>query len=131
MSQENVAALREFFRRFNEGDFWLDLFSPDVELQEPEAFPDRKTIRGREAMRTWLESWGKLWHEPRMDVVDTAAPTETTVVVLIRFSGRARRSEIPLDASYLVIVTMVDGRISRVKLRAYNGEDLEAVGLSE
>jgi len=65
MSQRNVGLVVEGFDAYNRGDLdgLLDTYAPYVEAFPDESFPESAPMRGRDAVRPWLEALATAWVE--------------------------------------------------------------------
>ncbi|HKF80997.1 MAG TPA: nuclear transport factor 2 family protein [Thermoleophilaceae bacterium] len=92
LSEDYESALREAFRRWNEGDFegTTELMHPDVEWRTAGLFPDLASVyHGREGVRKFWRDFTAPWEEIvleplRFEVVGDVAVVDT------RFRARGR-----------------------------------------
>ena len=134
MSQENVELVRQAFEAFNRGDraAVARLLAPDVEWHSvagPILGVD--TIRGREAMLRFL------WQDLPGSIDDfRASPEELTdlsndrVLVVARYQGRGRSSNVEVDQRVASVYEIRDGMAVAVHDYESREEALEAAGLS-
>ena len=134
MSQENVAAVREFLDAANRGDneVVLAALHQDVEWHPPPDIPSAAVARGRDEYvanwRDWLDAWDSYRFTP--DEIREGA--DETVIVSGVESARGRDSGIDVLSRRVTAVYEVRDR-KIVRFRAYldQAEALAAVGLSE
>ncbi len=129
MSQANVDVVRGIYDAFGRGD--IDAFfgaaSPDLEWDESEGMPYGGTYRGREAI---LENVV----QPILADVDgfSAVPDEilplddTRVIARGRYGGKGAGGT--LDAKFVHVWTVTDGKASRYEQLADTRRFSEAVG---
>lgn len=135
MSQESVELVRQGFEALNRGDraSIAHLLAPDVEwhsLAGPILGVD--TIRGREAMLKFL--WQDL---PGSIEGFRASPEEFTdlgndrVLVVVRYEGRGRSSEVKVDQRIASVYEIRNGMAATVRDYESREEALEAAGIED
>jgi len=132
MSEENVAALKEGFARFErEGTPAFEMFDPDVELINFDSFPVTRRYYGWDGIRDWLVEVSDPFEEVRFELVDVLAHDDEHVVTTCRVSGVSRAGGPPFELVWGVVWTFRDGKIVRSQGLRTPEEALEATGLSE
>ena len=133
MSQENVEIVKVAYEAFARGglDQYMEHFTDDV-VYRVEHVPDKPgPIRGKDAVRAWLQDWIDMfdgfWFEP-VELIDAG---EDTVVVVDRYGGHAKLSGVETDQTIGDVVTIRNGRIARGHEYPTREQALEAAGLSE
>jgi ketosteroid isomerase-like protein len=136
MSEENVEAIREAFRIVNESgviaatEAFGHLLDRDFQLDEASEVPDRETHSGKEAFIANLakveESFDELQMEP-VEFVDL----DDQIVVVVSMTGRGRGSDVPVEASFVQLWSIRDGKALSLRDYATKAEALEAAGPSE
>lgn len=129
MSQANVAVVRDIYDAFGRGD--IDAFfaaaAPDLEWHESEGMPYGGTYRGRDAIMENVV-------QPILADVDgfTAAPDEILALDDTRVVARGRHGGSgaggALDAKFVHVWTITDGKASRYEQLADTRRFSEAVG---
>jgi ketosteroid isomerase-like protein len=133
MSQENVEVVRRWWAGFNENGLPpFDLCDDQIEIRNPDEFPTPGPYHGHEGVRQWAsDAW---------DVIDQVRtePEEilevgdrTTLVVVLRTTGRVRGMGIPANAEWAAVFTMRGGKLARAQGYRSRAEALDAVGLRE
>ena len=112
---EKIAVIDAAYAALAEGglDEFLDCWADDLDHRAIEGAPDDPgPIHGRDAMRAYIQDW--------MDTFDgfEVQPIELidgggTVVVAMRYGGRARLSGVTTDSTYGVVFSIRDGKIAR------------------
>jgi ketosteroid isomerase-like protein len=128
--EDYEAALREAFRRWNEGDFegTTALMHPDVEWRTAGLFPDLAPVyHGREGVRKFWRDFTAPWEEIvleplRFEVVDDIAIVDT------RFRARGRGG-IEVDITLFNRFVRRDDLTAFAQTHATREEALEAAGL--
>jgi uncharacterized protein len=92
----------------------------DAEWHEHSDLPEADSYRGRETIRSFLESFLESWDEFRQDVVDLV-PDDGKIMVLLHMVGQGKGSGIPVEARYAHIWTMRGGR--GVRIDTYNSHE--------
>ena len=134
MSEENVEIVRAAWDKWLRGDMdaLIASFSdPDIvyDLTHFREWPDR-TYRGVEGVRRGLTEWREVWVGLEAGVDEILAVPDGRVVVLTWQRGKGRQSGLPMDMKWAQIVTVHDGKITRVDAYDDRAEALEAAGLS-
>ena len=136
MSEENVEAIREAFRIFNEGgvaaatDAFSALLDPEFRLEEASDVPDRETFSGRESFIANLAKFEESFDELRMEPVEIV-DMDDRLVVVVSMSARGRGSDVPVEATFVQLWSIRDGRAVALRDYVTKSEALEAAGLSE
>ena len=129
MSQENVEVVRGVYDAFGRGDVdaVFAAMEPDIEWDESEGMPYGGVYRGREAIV------GNVFGPILADVEGfTAEPDEilpldgSRVMARGRHGGKGARG--PVDARFVHIWTLSDGRVSRYEQLADTRRFCDAVG---
>jgi ketosteroid isomerase-like protein len=133
MSQENVEVVAAMITAFNGGD--LDALSEyltdDLDYRAAEGAPDDPgPIRGKEAMRTYVEDWLDTFDDFRGEIIELIDAGDDVIAVM-RLTGRAKLSGVETDLVFATIYTVRDGRIARGREHWTREEALEAAGLRE
>ena len=135
MSQENVELVRKGFEAFNRGDraTVTRLLAPDVEWHSL-AGPilGVGTIRGREAVLKFL--WQDLPESIEGFRAGEVAFTDLgsdRVLVVARYEGRGRSSDVEVNLRVASVYEVRDGLLATVRDYDSRDEALEAAALSE
>jgi ketosteroid isomerase-like protein len=134
MSRETVELLRSLFASWNRGDLepFLTHLADDIVWLEVKGRPERLEgveTRGRESLRTGLESLFDAWEEYRLEPQEIHDLGDRLVAVL-REVARGRGSGIEVDSLWGYVITMRAGQIARVDAYRDPAEAFEAAGLS-
>jgi ketosteroid isomerase-like protein len=113
-------------------DYWYEhVWHEDIDYRAIEgAIDDHGPIRGRDAMRRYMQDW--------VETVDdlTLVPEETidagggTFVNVLRLSGKIRGGESPVTSQLAMVVRIRDGKMVHGREYASREEALRAAGLS-
>jgi ketosteroid isomerase-like protein len=127
MSQENVERLTAMYEAFSRADFdaVVEIAHPEVEFIRP----GQGTIRGREALRAWVEPDALEAH--KVEPLDFRISGRN---VLVRQHHRARGAESGIEVeavSWAVWTFDDDGLVSRAEGFLVEDEALEALGPRE
>jgi ketosteroid isomerase-like protein len=132
MSQENVALVRQSFDAWNEGgpeaakQFWAE----DFEWHDFPGLPDRRVVRGRDAVVAHLTDQLSLLGELRTTIVEVRVRGET-VLLRTELTIHGAKSGIDVPGEVAQVWEVADGRVQRVRLFTTWQEALEAAGLRE
>jgi ketosteroid isomerase-like protein len=134
MSEENVAVIREAFKRWNRGDidYWIQHAHPQVEIWSKYAALEESggPYRGHQGMREWRAEIDRNF-ELHEVLAEDVRDVDGKVVVLgaVRFRGKASRAEMQYPFGW--VCEMRGGALLRMFFYSSHAEALEAAGLSE
>ena len=134
MSRESVVAVEAAYEAFANGglDRFIDHWTGDLDHRSIEGAPDdRGPIRGRAAMRAYVQDWIDTFDGFRIEPVELVPVDDETVAAVLRYGGRAKLSGIEIDETFGVVFKVRDGKIARGREYATREEALEAAGLRE
>jgi ketosteroid isomerase-like protein len=134
MSEENVEIVRKSIEVFNRDglDASLEYSADDIEHRPVEgAIDDRGPMRGKEAVRAYIQDWLDTFDDFKTEAVELIAVGDDQVVAVVRLSGRAKASGIETDLTFAVLYTVRDGKLARGREYETREGALEAAGLSE
>ena len=132
MSREDVEAVRrslEAFERDGLEGLLLHL-DPEIEWTTTGAYIDLSTYRGHEGVRRYFGSLLDEFEDVRIEPVEFIDAGEQ-VIVIIRVSGRGRRSGAPVEMTLVSVGSVRDGKTVRVRNYPSRDAALEAAGLRE
>ena len=132
MSQENLDIVRSGFEAWNRRDFQeaTSRFSTDVEIDASERVLNPAIYKGIEGAMRFRDEIAETWDDFHIEI-ESLLPAGDEVVVLVRSTGRGRASGARVDARAAWVVTVSEGKVTRVRLHRDRGQALEAVGLVE
>jgi ketosteroid isomerase-like protein len=123
---ELADVLRDAYAAFNRGDVdvILDLLHPDIEWVPPPTSLEPQPLRGREAVREYLE--------PNFFESQTVEPLETIeegdrLLVAAHVRARGRGSGVELDLTAYHVLTIEEGRVVRFEVHVDRAEALGAL----
>jgi ketosteroid isomerase-like protein len=124
MAQESIELVESAFAAWNRREVraFAELTSEDVTWLEVSGRPegDGAELHGRERMRRSLESLFEAWESYRIDVERLEA-VDDRVLALVREIAKGRASGVEVDSRWGYLITVEDGRITRVE--AYRDAD--------
>lgn len=132
MSHGNVDAIKRLYERFAEGDVpsVLAMFDPEIVWNEAEHFPyaDRNPYIGPQAVLEGLfMRLGSEWHYWKVST-DELLDAGDTVVALGRYRAKNKATEIELDAQFVHVWKLREGRIVCFQQYADTYQAMNAVG---
>ncbi len=131
MSEQNVARLKLGFERFERtGVPDFDLFDPEVELINFDAFPLTRPYHGVEGVIAWLTDMSEPFDDFRFELVDVLAYNDHDLVTSLRASGNSKSGGPPFDLTWAAVYSFRDGKLFRVQGLRTAEEALEVAGLS-
>jgi ketosteroid isomerase-like protein len=134
MSQDNIRTVAEAAAALNRGDVdaWAEYFVDDVDYRAVEgAIDDRGPIRGRTAIRAYIQDWFDTFDQLSGEPVELIDAGEDQVVGVWRMSGRAKLSGVETELTFAALYALRDGKIVRVREYWTRDKALEAAGLRE
>ncbi len=109
---------------------FLDCWADDLDHRAIEGAPDDPgPIHGRDAMRAYIQDWMDTFDGFEVQPIELIDGGGSTVVVAMRYGGRARLSGVTTDSTYGVVFSIRDGKIARGREYATRDEALKAAGL--
>ena len=138
MSRENVEIVRRNYAVLNqmlssqEVDHALieELWTPDCVLKPSGILPESAEAHGHDGVarfiRNQMEAFDELQVEP-LEFVDAGE----SVVVPIRFGGKARYTGMEVTFAVVHVVTLRDGKVTLTDMFREKPEALEAAGVRE
>jgi ketosteroid isomerase-like protein len=135
MSQENVQVVLDQFAATNERDFprAMSYYAEDVVLVvDPDAFLERGSFEGREAVGRWFANWFTTFeHGYHFDIQEALDLGGDVVFLNASHFGRGRNSGVEVRGQTGYLYTVHDGKIVRVELYASGAKALRAAGSAE
>jgi ketosteroid isomerase-like protein len=146
MSEENVEIVRRYYAVLDDvlRRYWA---APDTEFSEsplvdevlPLLHPDaewdamhrEEPYRGGDEALRGVEDWLEAGEEWRVHIEDLTDAGEDRVLAVLRVSIRGRGSRIPIDQRIFTVVTVTDGKVSRIADHTEREDALKAAGLSQ
>ncbi len=132
MSRENVALVQQAAETWNRGDLdaLFEIYDPDIELDNSryEGWPDEASLRGRDAVRGFLEQWRNTFSDYRYDV-EQYVDAGDRVVALCSQGGAGRDSSGIAMMRWAQVATVRHGRILRLENYSDREEALAAAGV--
>jgi ketosteroid isomerase-like protein len=133
MSQEQVEVVRSHLDAFRslDAERSLSLLDPHVVLDVSRTGGDEDALYGREAIGAFMRRWIGTFEEYRYEVERLTDLGSGVVLAAASETGRGKGSGAPVDRSFGVLYTVIDGKIARMTLFRTEQEALEAAGLRE
>jgi ketosteroid isomerase-like protein len=132
VSPEKVELVLNAYARFNAGEprpelwFWHE----DAEYHASAEDPDSAVHRGIDAIRRQFASWLDAYPDLRVEPIESKENGDT-VFLWVRFRGHGGESGVPMEMELAHVITMRDGRATRLVEYFDRAEALEAAGISE
>ena len=132
MSRGNVETVRAAFGAFGRGDWGalIAFLDPEIEWVTTGQFVGGQFYRGHAGVREFLGALSGEFEEFHAEPENFAQAPEL-VVADTRVSGLGKRSGVPVELQFTVVVSFSDGKIVHVRNFLERREALEAAGLSE
>jgi ketosteroid isomerase-like protein len=134
MSRENVETVRESWEAWLRGDLpaLFETCDPDI-VWDTSHYPDwpESAYQGIEGVERFLTEWLEVWDDYEVGIDEIFAAPDGRVVVLFWHRGKGRSSGLAMEWHAAQIITVRDGKVSRIDNYEDRAEALEAAGLSE
>jgi ketosteroid isomerase-like protein len=133
MSQENVEIVKEFTRRFEQGDrdSWREYFDPAVVWDTSASkMPAAGVYQGHDGMERFFRDWLPTWRDfgvATREYIDAG----DSVVIVFRQTGTGRSSGVRTARDFFGVYDLKDAKVVRYRQYESRQEALEAAGLSE
>jgi ketosteroid isomerase-like protein len=106
MSQENIRTALDATAAFNRGDLdtWSEYWTDDIDHRAAEGAPDdRGPIRGKDALRAYLQDWLDTFDDFRFEPVELIDAGGDKVIAVMRIRGRAKLSGVETDDTKVML----------------------------
>ena len=133
MSRDDIAAVEDAYRALATGglDRFIEHWTDDLDHRSIEGAPDdRGPIRGRAAMRAYVQEWMDLFDDFRIEPVELIDAGDGEVVAVLRFGGGAKLSGVETDQTMGTVFEIRDGQIARGREYSTRAQALEAAGVT-
>ncbi len=138
MSRENVDVVRSGYEAVNDmlerGDvdraLIEKLWTADCVLRPSGILPESAEMHGYDGIARFINNQMEAFDELQVEPLEFVDAGES-VVVPVRFGGKARYTGMDVTFSVVHVVTMRDGRVARTDMFPEKAEALEAAGLSD
>lgn len=134
MASKDVDIVRDHFAAANERDFQraMGQYAPEVELVvHPEAFLERGTFSGRDAVGEWFANWFATFEPGYRFDIEEARDLGGVVLLVATHHGRGRASGAEVHGRTAYLYTVRNGEIARVEVYPGRADALKAAGLRE
>ena len=123
--------IRAVYAAFNERDeIDTELFHPDVEWHNAPEWPGASIHRGVEAVQRDLRRQFDAWEEARYEPVEILRTGDKVVVLLhVVVKGKASGIATGMDGAH--VLTIQNGKVTRVRAFMNREEALAAAGLAK
>ena len=132
MSEENVEIVRRAIEAYGrEGlDGVLRYYHPEIEWTSTGDYIEAATYRGHNGLRRYLGTMEDEFKDLRIEPVELIDAGEQ-VISSVRFTGRGKASDVPVEMTLISVGWLRDGLIHRVHNYPGMAAALEAAGLRE
>ena len=129
---ENIELTRRSFEAFNRGDIGevLERLAPDVEVHTDPGLPNSGTFHGHDGALLWFERWLEAWETFTIEI-EQIIPVGDDLVVCVVQHGRGRGSGVEVKMRAAYVLTIRDGRTTRLHLYPDKATALEVAGRSD
>ena len=112
---------------------FFELLDDDVEVvSKSHPLPDHpELIRGKGAVTDFYRHYWGTWEDYLLEPVDITDAGVNRVLVVHHERGRGKGSGVPFERRWVVIYTLVAGKLARIQAFSTREEALEAAGLRE
>ena len=131
MPVQNVENLRRYYELMNEtGEPALGLVHPEIEIHMFEGAPIAGPYKGHDGVRQWRDDTFDVIDDWRVELDEVIAGDDPdTLVIVQRFVGRTKHTDLPVNFPLAVVVRFRDGLIARFDGYREREEALAAAGI--
>ena len=135
MANENVELVRRIFDAWNGGELEevVPFVAEGIEWLEVEGRPETAPgaeLRGRGVVQSQLEPLFETWQEYRLEPEEVRDAGGDRVLAILREVARGRVSGAEVDSRWGYVMTVRDGRLTRVEAYRDPARAIEASGLA-
>lgn len=125
---DDVQTVQSAYEALNDGDIEgaVSVLAEDAEWCEHSDLPEAGLYRGRDSIRSFLESFLESWQDFHQEA-EELIPGDGRVLVMLRSKVRGAGSGISVEAEYAHLWTMQDGRGVRVDAYIHRKDALRAL----
>jgi ketosteroid isomerase-like protein len=132
---QNVNLVRAIFDAWNSGDLEdvVPFVAEGLEWLEVEGRPETAPgaeIRGRERVRSQLETLFETWQHYRLEPEEVRDAGDDRVVAVLREVARGRASGAEVESRWGYLMTIREGKLTRVEAYRDPQKALEAAGVT-
>ena len=109
----------------------FELWDPDIEVVNFDAFPVTRPYHGWDGMLGWLADISEPFDEFQLELAEVLSHHEEHVVTTLRATGNSRTGGPPFELVWGAVWTLRGGKIVRVEGLRTPEEALEAAGRRE
>jgi ketosteroid isomerase-like protein len=106
-----------------------ELTHPDLDFRSVLSTAEGEVYRGVDGVRRWAHNVDETWDDFRLELAEFREVGEDQAVVVVRLTGRAKASGVPLDALVGQVWTWREGKPWRNVAYSDAREAYAAVGL--
>ena len=130
MSQREVESVRRSYAAWNRGDLdaALETIHADAEVVQDPGIPGAVTVRGREGVRAWLESFADTWESFQI-LPEEILEIGHRIVVIARIQARGKASGVTVEQRVGHVFTLRAGQATRWESFTDPARALESVGV--
>lgn len=131
-SDENVQTLRRYHDLLNENrEPPVELFHPEVEIYMFDGSPIPGPYHGHDGLQQWRADTFDVIEDWRLELDEVITGDDPdTMVIMERFLGRMKHTDLHANFPLAVVVNFRDGLIARFQGHRQRDEALEAAGLA-
>jgi ketosteroid isomerase-like protein len=125
----NLEVVQSLFDAWFRGDEVAQsaLVDPEVVVTQFPEQVDARPYEGREGFRAVVADWVDTWDDYSLEILDMREIGEH-VVVSLHQAGRGKTSGARMEGDTWFVVTLRDGRVTRLQMFSSEAQALEAAG---
>lgn len=105
-------------------------WDPEMEFRSALAAAEGTAFRGKDALHKWAREVDAIWDDMRTDLVEFHEVDEDRAVVVLRLTGTAKASGVPLDSRVGQVWSWREGMLWRNVVFTDPREAFDSVGLA-
>jgi ketosteroid isomerase-like protein len=134
MSQENMETVRRSWEAWGNGDLdrLFALWDPEIvwDLTHFSEWPESR-YDGHDGMKRFLTEWLEVWEDYEVGLDEIHLAPDGRIVSLAWQRGKGKQSGLEMKMEWAQIITVRDGKVTRIDNYDDQSAALAAAGLSE
>ena len=132
MTRDDVERVRAAYAAWNAGDLdaALELAHPEIEVVQDPQIPGSVAVTGREAFKSWLESFYETWESFEITLAEIRQVGER-IVVVAHVKARGKTMHVPVETDTAHLLTVREGQAVRWESYTDPRRALEELGADQ
>ena len=131
MSQENVEIVERWFAAMGEGELGSHMWDADLIVDNTPNFPVTGPYRGYDGLRRWWDELTEVVEGARVQLEEATSLDGERVLTIQRLIGEMAYTRLPVNAPWVAIFIVRNGKLCRVSGYVTREQALEAARQSK